>query len=509
MIKDSDIISLSQFNKESLLNGKKGIEREMLRLDKENSISQDSHKKYLGSALCNNYITTDFSEAQLEIVTMPYHEIGSLFTFLKDAHHFITHSISDEKLWPFSMPPDFSNEDNIPIAHYGTSNLALFKETYRNGLSKRYGKAMQAISGLHFNYSLSDEIWKYNLLETKDFDKKKNKEVVYFRAIRNISRMNWLILYLFGASPIFSKSFLSKPHDSDKYYSYMDSLYLPYATSLRMSDLGYQNFSQSNIKVSLNSLDSYIYDLYRATNVDDTNFNFQPKSSNYFQQLNTNQLQIEDEFYAVSRPKNSVVSDARITSKLKMFGVDYVELRSVDIDPFSSIGIEQSTAKFLEAFVMFCAFSPSPLLNNNDIEAIRKNDLLVAREGRKPDLELINNNQGIKLKTWAIQILESMELFFDVFDIDTKIYKERVENPENTISAKFLSSIMSSNMDLNEFAIDISNENKESFLRIKKEENKKWNMLEKEVIDSKAKQAKLEKNESIKFYQFLENYFNS
>jgi glutamate--cysteine ligase len=289
----------------------------------------------------------------------------------------------------------------------------------------------------------------------------------------------------------------------------MDSLYLPYATSLRMSDLGYQNFSQSNIKVSLNSLDSYIYDLYRATNVDDTNFNFQPKSSNYFQQLNTNQLQIEDEFYAVSRPKNSVVSDARITSKLKMFGVDYVELRSVDIDPFSSIGIEQSTAKFLEAFVMFCAFSPSPLLNNNDIEAIRKNDLLVAREGRKPDLELINNNQGIKLKTWAIQILESMELFFDVFDIDTKIYKERVENPENTISAKFLSSIMSSNMDLNEFAIDISNENKESFLRIKKEENKKWNMLEKEVIDSKAKQAKLEKNESIKFYQFLENYFNS
>lgn len=255
MIDDFENLIEEVFNsgaKDILAFGKVGIEKESLRVS-QSAISRKQHQKNLGSPLCHKFITTDFSEALLELITPPLIDKKIGLNFLENIHHFVSHKIEDEIIWPFSMPPFIHSDAEVPIAFYGSSNLGLFKTTYRNGLSHRYGRTMQAISGIHFNYSLPEKIWKSSLFTKEKTDSKKLRSSIYFRTLRNLHRMNWLILYLFGASPIVAKNFLS-----DKYTGFqkLDShaYYLPYATSLRMSDLGYQNINQSNLEISLHSL---------------------------------------------------------------------------------------------------------------------------------------------------------------------------------------------------------------------------------------------------------------
>ncbi|SVC58131.1 uncharacterized protein METZ01_LOCUS310985, partial [marine metagenome] len=263
MTDDFESITTKLFSnglKDILAEGKIGIEKESLRVTKS-KISRKKHQPSLGSALCHKHITTDFSEALLEFITPPFVDKNAGLSFLDNIHHFVSHNIGDEIIWPFSMPPFIESDDQIPIASYGSSNLALFKTTYRNGLSHRYGRAMQAIAGIHFNYSLSEKIWSSEFFNNKQKNSSTQRSTIYFRMLRNLHRMNWLILFLFGASPIVSKNFLSNRNTG---FQKLDrhSYYLPYATSLRMSDLGYQNIHQSNnLAVSLNSLQEYIFDL--------------------------------------------------------------------------------------------------------------------------------------------------------------------------------------------------------------------------------------------------------
>ena len=262
MIDDVEDLTKKVFNsdaKDILAFGKFGIEKESLRVS-QSTISRKQHQESMGSPLCHRYITTDFSEAQLELITPPLIDKKKGLNFLENIHHFVSHKIEDEIIWPFSMPPFIKSDADIPIASYGSSNLALFKMAYRNGLSHRYGRTMQAISGIHFNYSLPEQIWKSSLFTEEKAVSKKLRANIYFRTLRNLHRMNWLILYLFGASPIVTKNFLSNKH---KGFQKLDNhaYYLPYATSLRMSDLGYQNINQSNVTISLNSLQAYIADL--------------------------------------------------------------------------------------------------------------------------------------------------------------------------------------------------------------------------------------------------------
>ena len=112
---------------------KVGFEKESLRVI-NSRISQNIHPESLGSALCNNYITTDFSEAQTELVTPPFRDKIQGLKFLEGIHHFVSCNIEDEILWPFSMPPLIDDEKDIPIANYGSSNLGLFKRRYRTCL---------------------------------------------------------------------------------------------------------------------------------------------------------------------------------------------------------------------------------------------------------------------------------------------------------------------------------------------------------------------------------------
>ena len=274
----------------------------------------------LGSSLYHPHLTTDFSESQIEFITPPFSQNIEVINFLDDLHNYVSKSIGSEYLWPLSFPPNISTEDEIRIANYGKSNLAHLKTLYRKGLAFRYGKLMQSISGIHFNFSFSDKLWTHDVFREKTTNKKDLKSGLYFKMIRNLERMNWLIIYLYGASPIIPKNFM-KPIDVH-HTKRGNDYYFPYATSLRMSTLGYRNLQQSKLVVSTNSLKEYINDLSGLLRQPSKSYqNGLADFSSKAEQINSNVIQIEAEYYASFRPKSKDTFSRPILS-LEKNGVD-------------------------------------------------------------------------------------------------------------------------------------------------------------------------------------------
>ena len=493
--------------------GKIGIEKESLRV-RDLRISKTDHPNKLGSALCNKYITTDFSEAQLELVTPPFKDKMKALHFLENIHQFVNLNIDDEILWPFSFPPQANSEKDIRIAQYGKSNAALFKETYRKGLASRYGRRMQAISGIHINYSLPPRLLEEISIQGRQHSSSSHHSEVYFRMMRNLYRVNWLILYLFGASPILTKDHLNKQSKDFKQID-KNTFYLPYATSLRMSDLGYQNADRVKLEVSTDSIEEYISDLVDATR---TEFKGYKKIGEYksedFCQLNSNILQIDDEFYAIARPKSSNISDMRLTSKLTHYGVDYIELRSLDLNPFNRNGLDLETIYFIELLFLHCLLKTSPKISKDEMKEIRNNESLVSRTGRKPDLNLSENQKNISLKSWALRIIEEISEIAEDMDGTKNIYSESLNNmkkkvldPDITLSNKLLDKALTEKLGFSELGNLIGSDNKEHFL--KSEKNKNWELLEKEAMSSIVDQRSLEDKDSKTFKEYLGDYSSS
>lgn len=187
----------------------RGIERETLRVAPNGKISQKEHPKLLGAALTHPYITTDYSEALLELITPPSNDINKTYAQLQDIHHFVTKHIGDEVLWPMSMPCFIEHQDEIPLAYYGESNIGKMKRTYRKGLKNRYGSMMQAIAGIHYNFSLPTTFWQaYQKQQGLTGSLMDFQSEQYMRMVRNIKRYVWVVTYLFGASPAMCRSFL-------------------------------------------------------------------------------------------------------------------------------------------------------------------------------------------------------------------------------------------------------------------------------------------------------------
>ena len=487
-----------------------GIEKESLRVF-NNQISRSPHKDLLGPPLCNNFITTDFSDALIEIITPPLSNKNDGYQFLDDLHHYVSINIEKETLWPFSMPPFINSENDIEIAKYGKSNQGLFKVLYRNGLSNRYGRLMQSIAGLHFNYSFSPSFWDLPFFHTYGLSTRELKECIYFRTLRNIHRMNWLILYFFGASPTVSKNFINRGLEGFKQIE--DVYYLENSTSLRMSELGYQPPSQANLNISIDTMDDYVCDLLRATETDSKAFKklFIGSQDNN-SQINSNILQIEDEYYSVARPKSSSTSYQRHTSKLINYGVDYIELRSLDLNPFCRTGLEKETIDFLEVFIALCAFMPSPKISQSELKAIKLNDKLVSMRGREEGLCLRKNETDILLKDWASEILYNMRKTAKLFCENNLIFKEyedKIHNPDETLSGKILSSMRLKKMGFQELADSYANKYKEEYLSITRAQNKNWLKIENETKDSIKKQLDIEQAETQSFKQHTETYFQS
>ena len=320
--------------------------------------------------------------------------------------------------------------------------------------------------------------------------------------------MNWLLLYLFGCSPVISQNFFNKKHDFIKHKT--DDYYLPFSTSLRMSDLGYNNNNQSKIDISLNSFDEYYEDLISSTETESQAFR-KIVNKKTLSQLNPNLLQIEDEYYSNCRPKSEVDSEKRQLSKMKKYGVDYIELRSIDLNPFSSIGINKVDAKFLEIFLVYCSLSPSPLIKSDEGSFLKQNNLNVALKGRKSDLKLIKNGREILLKDWAREILNNMAPIFQAFSFtesEINIYKERIEHPEKTPSAEFLHQFLETGSSYYEYGKSLGNKNKLRLLSKNRINNDHWKELDNETYRSRREKKLSEKNKTLKFENFLKEFMS-
>ncbi len=463
----------------------------------------NDHPYELGSPLTNKYITTDFSEALLEFVTPPFNIRGEELSFLDDAHHFAHLNIDDEKLWPFSIAP-YTKDSDITIAKYGRSNLARFKELYRSGLAERHGKAMQTIAGVHFNYSFSDDfIDKY--LEIANDQISINE--IYLRTVRNIYRNNWLLLLLFGASPVVSNNLLKKSETD--YVTIGKYSYFPNATSLRMSDLGYQN-TVNEFDISLASIKNYTESLFAATNEVCESFIGIKKNA----QISPNILQIEDEYYSAARPKSSVASNERQIKKLRNHGIQYIELRSIDINPFEPIGINSQTIKFLEAFIVFCMLSESPNINKNEFKDIKDNDLLVSKYGRLPGLKINKDGKKIDIKSYSSEVLFKMLEIAELFQtnkneyvkvIESKI--QEVKNPDLSQSSTFLDKFLSSGLSYFNFGYEIAKDNKVQYKNRESKIKENYVIIQKEAKKSISRTKSIEIKDSSSFEDFMENYF--
>ena len=512
---DESDISLFRLVKDDLVYSEIGLEKESLRVN-DSKIANSKHPRELGASLTNRYITTDFSESQIELITPPENKNKQALKTLDEIHHFVSSKIGDEFLWPFSIPVKISHEHEIPIAKYGSSNIGRFKEIYRSGLSHRYGRMMQAISGVHYNFSLPKSIWKNPLFINKAIESKCVRSDAYFNMLRNIHRVNWLILFLFGASPILTKNFISKDSHLFKKLD-NDTYYMPFATSLRMSQYGYQNAKRRNIKVSYNSLNEYILDIREATNTLHPDFKGEYKSISPLEpQINRNVLQIDDEYYAIARPKSSTLDGRRTTSKLQQNGVDFIELRSLDIDPFSRIGINYQSSLCINLILYYCFIKQDHYFTNQEIKPINQNDSLVAAQGRKADLFLNMNNEKILLKDWGNRIIDQLQFIASEIDDASNLYseaaesmREKLNNPNETISAKFLEKVTSGNESFFQLGRSIGQANKEYYSRLQERQNSIWKILDKEVDISISKKKALENTNSEAFDLYIEKYFNA
>jgi len=377
---------------------KRGIEKESLRVRPDGALALTAHPAALGSALKHPHITTDFSEALIELITGVHARVEACREELKRIHQFVYRHIGDEVLWGASMPCSLPDENAIPIARYGNSNVGRAKTVYRIGLAHRYGKRMQMIAGLHYNWSLPEAAW--------PLPGHRDANAAYFALVRNFRRHAWLLLYLFGASPAVCASFVAgRKHALEELAP--GTLYLPHATSLRMGRLGYLSEAQDSLAVSYNSIESYTgcldevltrpYPPYEAIGVRDAEGNYR--------QLGTSLLQIENEFYSTIRPKRVIRPGERPLHALRERGVEYVEVRAMDLDPFSPIGITADTIRFLDVFLLHCLLAESPPDTRREIEAIGRNKLRTAARGREPGLRLDRDGQMVELREWGAEVL--------------------------------------------------------------------------------------------------------
>lgn len=500
-----------------LQGGKKGMEKESLRVSPEGRISTRPHPAGLGSALTHPWVTTDFSEALLELVTPPHATSWETLSFLCDLHQFVYERIGDEMLWATSMPCIVESDASVPIAEFGSSNSGRMKHVYRLGLSHRYGRVMQAISGVHFNYSLPESFWQiYQSCEGSTETAVTFRNAAYFDLLRNYRRLGWIVLYLFGASPAVCKSFLCGNRTELPEWDPW-TVYGPHATTLRMSDVGYRNANQAGVNPGMNQLADYVAALDSATRTPLEAYEaIGTRSDGEWRQLNTSVLQIENEYYGFIRPKQITRSGERPISALKRRGVEYVEIRSLDVSPLDPAGVSQNEMRFLEAFLILCMLSDSPKLSDAEAREYDGNHLRAAVRGREPGIELTIDGKRRSLQAWSTEIIESMRPVCELLDsgqsepcyqasLDLQLAK--VDDPGRTPSAQILETMAQRESSFFEFAMDLSERYRDYFRALPPIEPSRLRLFEDEVTSSIQRQKDMEATDSMAFEEFLRRYY--
>ncbi|MFO1433438.1 MAG: glutamate--cysteine ligase [Candidatus Competibacteraceae bacterium] len=495
-----------------------GLERESLRVSPGGCIAQTPHPPALGAALTHPYITTDYSETLLEFITPPYPGLPQALDFLRDIQQFVYPHLGEELLWAGSMPCVATGENSIPIAWYGHSNLGMMKHVYRRGLGYRYGRMMQVIAGVHFNYSLDDAFWRaFQELEQDRRPLQAFRSDGYFRLIRNLQRFGWLIPYLFGASPALCKSFLAgRPTPLVEFDA--DTCFQPYGTSLRMSDIGYTNRREKTCgsDIHYDNLEAYVDTLSWATETLCPEYETLGVVVNgEYRQLNANILQIEAEYYSTVRPKQIPQGNEKPSLALKRRGVQYVELRSLDVNPFEPLGVDADTLRFAEAFMIFCLLQDSSAIETAERREIDYNQLAVSGEGRNPALRLQHHGHKRLLKEWAMEIVTAMEGVGEILDGDDPqrpysrslaLQKAVIDDPERTPSAGVLAEMRTHKESFFEFAKRLSQSHRAFFIGLPPNPERK-RFFEEEARQSWERQRELESEDKMSFEEFLHDYF--
>jgi glutamate--cysteine ligase len=479
---------------------RRGIEKESLRVRPDGALALTPHPEALGAALTHPHITTDFSESQLELITGVHGDADGCLQELTEIHQVVVRAIGNELLWASSMPCNLPADEAIPIGRYGTSNVGRAKTVYRMGLSYRYGRRMQTISGIHYNFSLpgvgSDG---------------------YFALIRNFRRLSWLPLYLFGASPAVCTSFVDgRKHELAELAP--GTLYLPYATSLRMGRLGYQSDAQANLHVSYNNLKSYSASLHEALTVPYPAYEkIGIRDKDSYRQLSTSLLQIENEFYSPIRPKRRIKPGERPLHALRERGVEYVEVRLMDLDPFNPVGINTQTMRFLDVLLLYCLLEESPPDSVQEIAAIARNKLRAAQEGRKPGLALERRGAQVPLVDWGREVILAGEpiaaalddvrggaAYRDAIGLALKLIDDREAVP----SARVLHAMARNHANSHvKFTLAESLSHRATLLGIplKAEVEERFARLARESLD---RQKKIEAGDTVDFETYRQRYLN-
>jgi len=495
-----------------------GLEKESLRVSPTGRVATTPHPHGLGSALTHPYITTDFSEALLEAVTPAMTEKREVLDFLRDLHVIVHRHLDDELLWATSMPCALEGAASIPLAEYGTSNAAQMKTAYRRGLGNRYGRVMQVIAGVHYNFSFSEAFWPlYQQLEGEGGDPGRFRSEAYMAAIRNLQRYGWLVPFLFGASPAVCKTFVQ---DSATDLEELDpySYYYPFATSLRMGDIGYQNrqTAGTGMKASYDNLDAYIRNLTWAIETPCPNYEtIGVKVGERYEQLNANVLQIENEYYSTVRPKQLLQWLEKPTLALRRRGVRYIELRSLDVSAFHPLGIAEEQLHFMGAFMLFCLLIDSPRISARERRAIDENLVLAAHRGRDPRLELDRQGRGVLLRRWAGELLDAMAAAAETMDGGSggpcaeslRQQQAKIQAPDLTPSAMMIAEMRANGESFFEHARRTSEQHREHFLSLGLSPERE-NLFERLSGESEARRQELEDTDKIGFDEFLARYFS-
>ena len=495
--------------------GLRGVEKECLRVDSGGHLSTQTHPVSLGSTLTHPYLTTDYSEAQLEFVTPPYPTNWETFQFLCDSHCFVNQNLDGELLWAQSMPCIAAPDRELPIASYGSSNLGRMKTIYRRGLGYRYGRAMQAISGVHYNFSLPSALWEPFQEYQKDTEVLTDFiSAQYMGLVRNYRRIAWLFIYLFGASPALCKSFHAAGHEI------LDELepstwYGPYSTSLRMSDIGYRNKTQAALQMSANSLADYTTALGAAVTTPNSDYEkIGVRVNGEYRQLNANVLQIENEYYSSIRPKPAPGAGGSPTVRLRESGIEYVEVRTLDINMLDPAGINQNQLRFAEAAMIYCLLSESPPIDAAEQAGIDAAELTIAREGRRPGLQLPGRQGNASMVEHGIELVDGIREIAVMLDLADEGYlaavdaqRSALEDSSLTPSAQIIAEMRDRGQSFAEFTLDVSRAHADYFRSL-------GLSAEKEALFKHAAERSLQHTEELEqqaapsFEDYLASYFD-
>ena len=500
-----------------LFKGRVGLEKESLRVARHGGIATTPHPAALGSALTHPWITTDYSEALLEFVTPPFENFVETLHCLQGLHRYVHERLEEEILWATSMPCILAGEKSIPIARYGTSNVGRMKHVYRIGLGHRYGRVMQVIAGVHFNFSLHEEFWPMYAAVAGEENSRAFRDRHYMGMVRNLQRYGWIIPYLFGASPAVCKSFFADK-EPDLLVFDDTTYYEPFATSLRMGDIGYQNRKEEGmgVKACYDSLGDYVHSLACAT--------MKPcpvweaigvKVDGEYRQLSVCQLQIENEYYSSVRPKEIPQGMETPSRALLERGIRYVELRSLDVNAYHPLGIDDSQVRFLHLFMLYCLLRDSPPIDPEERKEIDRNLLWVAHQGRDPALKLQRGGRAVLFRDWARELLAAMQPLAELAAAHTgdSAYHEtyraqcaKVDDAELTPSGRMLREMRERGEGFYEFAHRLSREQWRFFEQTVLDESFRGRLdaLARESLEA---QWRMEAEEQEPFDRFLERYF--